>query len=155
MNDYLPKPFTPDDLYRKIFEDLKIKPTKKVRPAETPVSREKAAYDFTYLRSLSENNEEFIREMIQTFIQTIPPVLSDMNTSILDENWERLSKLAHQIKPSLALMGMNELRTQVLFIEENGKAKTNLNELQKVTREFIIKCEDLIQELSKQLLPAQ
>ena len=24
MNDYLPKPFTPDDLYRKLFKDLKI-----------------------------------------------------------------------------------------------------------------------------------
>ena len=31
MNDYLPKPFTPDDLYRKLFIDQKISPKHKIK----------------------------------------------------------------------------------------------------------------------------
>jgi PAS domain S-box-containing protein len=150
MNDHLSKPFTPDDLYRKIFEDLKIKPTKK--PAhELKILNKKKVFDFTYLRTVSENNEEFLREMIQTFIQTIPPILSDMNVSVSEKNWDKLSKLAHQIKPSFVLMGMNDLRSKVLMIEEGGKSKANLRELPALTKEFIHQCENLIPELRREL----
>jgi HPt (histidine-containing phosphotransfer) domain-containing protein len=149
MNDYLPKPFTPDDLQRKIFEDLKIRPanvkTEKIEP------KQDTSFDFTYLRNVSGNNEEFIREMIVTFIQTIPPILTEMNTSVTKKDWEKLSKLAHQIKPSLQLMGMNELRTDLLAIEHSSKEKNNLQELPSITTKFIVRCEDVIPKLSKLL----
>ena len=31
MDDYLPKPFTPDDLYRKLFKELKLTPKEKIK----------------------------------------------------------------------------------------------------------------------------
>jgi PAS domain S-box-containing protein len=148
MNDYLPKPFTPDDLLRKIFEDLKIKPGRHARKINQKVP---VQFDLTYLREVSGNNEEFIREMIQTFVQTIPPILSQMNTSLSRQDWEKLSRLAHQIKPSLALMGMNDLRSQVLYIEQNGKSRDNLEQLPVKTQDFIIYCEQIIPELTKLL----
>jgi PAS domain S-box-containing protein len=146
MNDYLSKPFTPDDLQRKIFEDLKI------RPSKIGIQQKGELYfDFTYLRNVSGNNEEFIREMILTFIQTIPPILSEMNASVTEQDWNKLSRLAHQIKPSLALMGMNELRSKVVYIEENGKSKRNLHDLPNITNGFINLCEEIIPQLSKLL----
>lgn len=152
MNDYLPKPFTPDDLQRKIFEDLKITPIKitKPEPAKADVSKS-PAYDFTYLRNVSGNNEEFIREMVQTFIQTIPPVLTQMDESVTKKDWEKLAKLAHQIKPSLQLMGMNKLRSDVLYIEQSGKTQTNIQELPDATQNFIIMCNNVIPELKAYL----
>jgi len=149
MNDYLPKPFTPDDLQRKIFEDLKIKPAK--TSLSHPLKPGDVSFDFTYLRNVSGNNEEFIREMILTFVQTIPPILMEMNISVAEKDWTKLSRLAHQIKPSLALMGMNELRSKVVYIEENGKAKSNLQELPFVTNIFINRCEEIIPQLAKLL----
>jgi CheY-like chemotaxis protein len=150
MNDYLPKPFTPDDLQRKIFEDLKIRPAN-IKPAKITEVKMETAFDFTYLRDVSGNNEEFIREMIQTFIQTIPPILSEMNTSVSKKDWESLSRLAHQIKPSFALMGMNDLKTELVYIELNGKAKNNLQELPSLTSKFIVKCQGIIPQLSRLL----
>jgi PAS domain S-box-containing protein len=148
MNDYLPKPFTPDDLQRKIFEDLKIRPAK-VKSGKLGDAGKEMAFDFTYLRNVSGNNEEFIREMIQTFVQTIPPILSQMQTSVTEKDWELLSKLAHQIKPSLALMGMNDLRADLVYIEQNGKAKENLQELPAIANRFIMRCGDIIPQLSQ------
>jgi PAS domain S-box-containing protein len=150
MNDYLPKPFTPDDLQRKIFEDLKIRPAN-IKSTKVAEVKTETAFDFTYLRDVSGNNEEFIREMIQTFIQTIPPILTEMNTSASKKDWESLSRLAHQIKPSFALMGMNDLKTELVYIELNGKAKNNLQELPGVTNKFIVKCQDIIPQLSRLL----
>jgi len=152
MNDYLPKPFTPDDLYRKLFDDLKIKPTedgaKKVRKIM------ETGYNLEYLRSVSGNNLEFIREMVSTFIQTIPQVLADMKQALERQDWHKLSRLAHQIKPSFILMGLDNLRTKLIFIEENSKAETNLGEVDRLTDEFIENCNQVLPELSKEALPA-
>ena len=147
MNDYLPKPFTPEDLQRKIFEDLKIEPG--ALSTEFPNRKTSTEFDFSYLRSVSGNNEDFVREMIQTFLQTIPPILSDMEKTLTDQDWMRLSRLAHQIKPSFALMGMNELRTKLLQIEESAKTSQNVAELPSLTNRFIIQCEEIMPKLAK------
>ncbi|MBL7857634.1 MAG: response regulator [Cyclobacteriaceae bacterium] len=149
MNDYLPKPFTPEDLHRKLFEDLKITPVKDAN--ERKRTNRKSAFDFSYLRSVSGNNEEFIKEMIQTFAQNIPIVVEDMRTSIQHKNWENLSRLAHQIKPSFILMGLERMKSTLIFIEENGKEKTNLDELVMVATNFIATCEGFIPQLKEEL----
>ena len=148
MNDYLPKPFTPDDLHRKIVDDLKIKGRDK---QEEKSRSKKYRYDLSYLRSISNDNEDFIKEMMQTFVQTIPGILQEMKTCLMDKNWEKLSKLAHQVKPSFTLMGIHDLRTTILYIEENGRNKTNLSELPKITNEFIVSCNTLTSDFMKEL----
>lgn len=150
MNDYLPKPFTPDDLHRKLIDELKIKPGNK-REAKAPVQKKASKFDLSYLRSISNNNQEFIREMMQTFLQSTPDLLRQMRISLEEKNWERLSKLAHQIKPSLTLLGVHDLHATILFIEENAKDKTNLSELPGVTNNFIISCESVINDIAKEL----
>jgi PAS domain S-box-containing protein len=152
MDDYLPKPFTPDDLYRKLFKELKLTPKEKIK--KKPSNGEaKKIYNLDYLRSVSGNNEEFIREMVLTFTQTIPPVLEEMAIALKGTDWVRLARLAHQIKPSFILMGLNPLRSSVVFIEENSKYATKLDELPVVVQDFIFQCNAVLPELSKEAIP--
>lgn len=151
MNDYLPKPFTPDDLYRKIFSDLVRAQT--VNGSAIPSgSNGKASFDLTYLRSVSDNNQEFLQEMIQTFVQSIPPVLEDMQASLETKNWKKLSRLAHQIKPSFSLLGMEALRETVFSIEETAQQKTDLTKLATTTQDFINDCSRVINDLRKEII---
>jgi len=152
MNDYLPKPFTPDDLYKKLFKDLKITPKERVK--KKPTTAQRKLYNLDYLRSVSGNNEEFIREMVLTFTQTIPPALEEMAAALESRQWEKLARVAHQIKPSFTLMGLNPLRNNILFIEENSKANTNLDEIPRVVSEFVRQCNAVLPELAKEALPA-
>jgi CheY-like chemotaxis protein len=149
MNDYLPKPFTPDDLHRKIVLDLKIRP--KTDKGNSTEPKRSASYDLSYLRSISNNNEEFIQEMMQTFVQTMPGVLDQMREGMAEKNFELVSRLAHQVKPSFTLLGIHDQRPAILYIEENGKARTNISELVKVTSQFIHSCEQLMREFTKEL----
>lgn len=153
MNDYLPKPFTPDDLYRKLFIDQKISPKHKIKSNTTakikPVNQ---LYNLDYLRSVSGNNEEFIREMVLTFTQTIPPLLMEMKQALRESDWPKLARQAHQIKPSFTLMGLTELRSNILFIEENSKASTKLDEIPHAVLDFIRQCEVVIPELSREVV---
>ena len=151
MNDYLPKPFTPDDLYRKLFIDQKITPKQKAK-TKTPVPAVHQLYNLDYLRSVSGNNEEFIREMVLTFTQTIPPLLVEMKQALSDSDWPKLARQAHQIKPSFTLMGLTELRSNILFIEENSKASTKLDEIPNAVMMFINQCESVIPQLSREVI---
>lgn len=151
MNDYLPKPFTPDDLYRKLFKELRITPSEKTKKKPSLLANK--LHNLDYLRSVSGDNEEFIREMVLTFTQTIPPVLDDMKDALLRKDWNMLARMAHQIKPSFTLMGLNSLRSNILYIEENSKNQTNLEELPRVVSDFVQQCEGALPELAKEALP--
>jgi PAS domain S-box-containing protein len=146
MNAYLSKPFTPDDLRRKIIDDLKIKPSLS-RIQNNAKNLGSAKVDLTYLRSVSDNNEEFIKEMIQTFVQTIPEVLNEMETCLKENNWDRLSRLAHQIKPSFTLLGIHDSRENILFIEMNAKNHLSIDELNRRTIGFVKSCREIIADL--------
>ena len=152
MNDYLPKPFSPEDLYRKLFQELRITPKEKSK--KKPAVNANKLYNLDYLRSVSGNNEDFIREMVLTFTQTIPPVLDEMKVALAGKDWERLARMAHQIKPSFTLMGLNPLRSSILFIEENSKYSTKLDELPDVVSDFVRQCKVILPELAKEALPA-
>lgn len=117
MNHYLAKPFTPEDLYDKLFEELKL--NEKVRIA--PTQKNKILYDLSYLKKVSNDNQEFIDEMVQTFVQTIPHSLDQLETALRLSDWLKVSRLVHQIKPSLALMGIHALKDSAVILEETFK----------------------------------
>jgi PAS domain S-box-containing protein len=149
MNDYLPKPFTPEDLYQKLFKDLKIRPTSKPKTETHP--RLSHTYNLDYLKSVSGNNAEFIQEMIATFLQTLPNILDEMDKAVKHGSWEKLSRLAHQIKPSFTLMGLDLLRAKILLIEEHGKSSYKTAELPAVVTDFIHRCNLMMDDLSKEV----
>jgi HPt (histidine-containing phosphotransfer) domain-containing protein len=130
---------------------LKITPKEKV--SKKPLPTEIKLYNLDYLRSVSGNNEEFIREMVLTFTQTIPPALEEMETALKNQQWDKLARVAHQIKPSFSLMGLNPLRTNILFIEENSKANTKLDEIPRVVSEFVRQCNAVLPQLAKEASP--
>ncbi|QOI98198.1 MAG: response regulator [Flammeovirgaceae bacterium] len=113
MNTYLPKPFTPDDLYQKLFIELKILPSglPAIQSNTTPL------YDLSYLKKVSGNSEPFIKEMIQTFLQTAPQLLNQLVHSRDTRDWQGVSKMVHQIKPSLTLLGIHSLKESAANLE--------------------------------------
>jgi PAS domain S-box-containing protein len=148
MNDYLAKPFTPEDLHRKIFEDLKIKRNSEGRPLQR---NQALTYNLDYLRSISSNNQEFINEMVTTFIQTIPPILREIQTCIESHDWVKFSKLVHQIKPSFTLMGLDAMKSDIVYMETNSKAGTNLKEVTRLALNFINQCNLVLPDLEQEL----
>ena len=92
--------------------------------------------------------------MVLTFTQTIPPALEEMEEALESKHWDKLARVAHQIKPSFTLMGLNPLRNNILFIEENSKANTNLEEIPRVVSDFVRQCNAVLPELVKEALSA-
>jgi PAS domain S-box-containing protein len=153
MDDYLSKPFTPEDLYRKLFDELKIVPVEK-GPMPEPESTEAVAphFDLSYLRSVSGNNEEFIKEMVETFVQSLPVSLKEINDSLIQGDNTKLARVIHQIKPSLSLLGLNQLRDEAMAIEDDLKT-TPLpdKDISEMLSVFVSKCTKEVRALEAEL----
>ncbi len=166
MNDCIPKPFTPEDLFRMLFKySTFVKVNRSNAAAEritTTVETEKPPVvpsplesdasdiepiDLSYLRKVSSNNEAFMEDMIGTFIETMPKAIDDIRTHASDHDWDSLSKAVHKIKPSLAMMGLNRTRELGARIETNAREKTDVAELPETTLRLITQLESTLAQL--------
>jgi PAS domain S-box-containing protein len=146
MNDYLPKPFTPEDLYQKLFQELRLSS----KPSSKPKSQ--TNFNLSYLKDISGDNQEFIREMIQTFVQTIPTSLNQIEDALEIGDWTKVSRVTHQIKPSLTLLGIGLLKEKANLIEEQTKRNIISTELKKEIRQFVSSLRETIDELHDELM---
>ncbi len=115
MNEYVAKPFSPKKLKETV---LKLIKTEKeipiiIKQAETKKVEELASKEknmlninFEYLKEFSGGDTEFIKEMINMFVEQMPEEMELMQRLLNDENWEQLGKLAHKTKPNFLMMGM-------------------------------------------------
>jgi HPt (histidine-containing phosphotransfer) domain-containing protein len=88
--------------------------------------------------------------MVQTFIQSVPTLLTDMEDSMNRSDWATCSRIAHQVKPSLTLMGIHQLKETAIQIEgivDNPTATST-----SLINKFIQTCKQVIDELTEELV---
>jgi HPt (histidine-containing phosphotransfer) domain-containing protein len=74
------------------------------------------------LRKLSDNDEKFIIDMLQTFKRTAPPVIARMEEYMKQFKMEAIGREAHKLIPGVSFLGAKELETILKTIEESCKA---------------------------------
>ena len=65
--------------------------------------------DLSYLRDMSDGNEDFIKEMIRIFKADSPVLIEKMQNSFKKEDWEGLSRVAHKFRSPAVMMGMKDV----------------------------------------------
>jgi len=144
MDDYISKPFIPDELHS-LISKYHLPISKEV---EYPIFAPPYA-DLTYLKSISDGNREFLNDIISTFIVQTPPLLSEMNDAVTDKKWTKVGDLAHKLKPNLTLLGINQLSALVLSIESDGRSNKGILTLTNRTKLLIDTCHSAIKELKR------
>jgi HPt (histidine-containing phosphotransfer) domain-containing protein len=79
-------------------------------------------YDLTMLRKLSDNDENFILDMLQTFKRTAPPVVARMEEYMTQQKLEAMGREAHKLIPGVSFLGAKDLESVLKIIEETGKS---------------------------------
>ncbi len=152
MSDLLMKPYKEETLFTKIAAQIEISNpgliTSLQRPRfpmrKKPVSNQESLYDLSLLRNNLRNNEEFIKRMIDIFIDTIPPLINQMHEHFQQNELDSICSLAHKIKPSIDGAGIISLRETIRNIENFREKKRtreqlsiDLNKLKEVIGEVI------------------
>ena len=81
--------------------------------------------DLSYLESMAMGSNDLIREMIQIFVDQLPEFTEGLALHLKDNQLTALGALAHKAKSSVAVMGMNDLATDLKTLELTSKSGEN------------------------------
>ena len=80
--------------------------------------------DLKYLQKMTDNNSEMMKEMIELFLHQLAEMKVDMESLVTSKNWLELSRLAHKIKSSALVMGIEQMADdmkELEFLAKEGK----------------------------------
>jgi len=108
-----------------------------------------------FLHTVCDGDEDFIHSIIQTFVEDAPQILQRLVSHSEQSNWSQAGLAAHQLKPSLQFIGLNETLARVLTIERCGKEQIDLDKIpgmvELVTQEITL----AVDELQRYLIQTQ
>ena len=126
MNAYVAKPFKQEDLLNEIHAVIEKKTGKQISILldleDFPVVlNNKKNIDFSYLDELSggQADDDFKKEMIDLFIQKMPPDLLLLEKAVHEKEYNHIKRIAHDMKSSLSMF---KLEKEVKYLEEIEKS---------------------------------
>jgi len=143
MNDYISKPVDERLLYCKIIDLLK-------KPAPPTLNRLKCV-DMTFLKKCTKDNRELMIEMIELYLEQTPPLVSIMNQSLRNKDWESLRSAVHKMIPSFSIMGiLKDFENKAIKIQEYSRTKQHLDEIQDLVLQVDNVCTQACEELREE-----
>lgn len=100
-------------------------------------------YNLAQINEISDSDPEFIKTMVDTFVQEMPLDLEHLALAVVEENRENVHRYAHKMKPSLELFGLKG-HQQAVTLEAWGKSDS----LEDIHEDFM----KLHQELEETLI---
>jgi CheY-like chemotaxis protein len=136
MNDFLTKPFKEKELLavlQRVFNNSNTFGSRFAFAMNTSDTENTNAseqlYNLSLVNDLAEGNTDFVKSLVQIFIDTIPPTSKEMLAYIEQAEWEQAGKLAHKLKSTIDTMQVVSIKEDIRFIELNGKNKTNIDQI--------------------------
>lgn len=109
----------------------------------------KTIVDLTYLETVCEGDKEFMQEMIQAFLNTIPDNMSEIRTLAGSGDWAELARVAHKMKPSVTFMGIEPLKEKIIALESAAKQGTDVSLMKQLATEIEAVVEQAVTELNR------
>lgn len=105
--------------------------------------------DLAYLKNMSGDNPDIIKEMIGIFIEQAEEYIRDMQKHLAEKNYDALSKLAHKAKSSISIMGMNDLAADMKTLELIAKEQKEQESYPNFVEKFVNQTQQAITELKE------
>lgn len=125
MNDYIGKPFTQEELYRKICANLPEQKQENEIPVNEVKQNTSCMADLNSLKEFSGGNKEFEKEVIEMFMGQVPADMDDLEKAFVERNNFQIKSISHKLKSSMAVVGLFSLNEHLSFIEKNAFVQDN------------------------------
>lgn len=128
MNEYISKPIIEEDLLKLISTfGLKENPKKEVIIEAAPIQFQ--CIDLSYMRSISGGDTTFEKTVTKQFIDHIPSNLNQLNLAYQNQDFTTVKLRAHDLKSSLAMMGLlAALQEKVNLLEMATAQQPNITQ---------------------------
>lgn len=128
MNEYISKPIIEEDLLKLISTfGLKENPKNEVIIEAAPIQFQ--CIDLSYMRSISGGDTTFEKTVTKQFIDHIPSNLNQLNLAYQNQDFTTVKLRAHDLKSSLAMMGLlAALQEKVNLLEMATAQQPNITQ---------------------------
>jgi hypothetical protein len=92
-----------------------------------------------------------INNIIHLFLQQVPEYIKEMEECVKKNEPLSLHPLAHKAKSSISMLGIKDMETDILQIENDSKHLRNLEELPILVYRVKANCEIVYYQLKEQL----
>jgi len=136
MNEYISKPIKEDELF-KLISNFGLKENEKTEVKTEEIIYNYEFIDLTYLKSISNGDKDFERTVTQQFLDNVPTHLQELKLAYENKDFKLLKLRAHDLKSSVAIMGLLTLLEEKLDIlelttEENPASGKALEEVKDI-----------------------
>ncbi|MDD3875532.1 MAG: hypothetical protein PHT69_02865 [Bacteroidales bacterium] len=108
--------------------------------------------DLTYIKHLSNGDNEFLISLIDIFVKHTPDALEEIKLSYAKKDYETIRRVAHRIKLSIYSLKINTISNEIKALSLLDKEKLTDYDIKCAITKIDITISKVIQEL-KELHP--
>jgi HPt (histidine-containing phosphotransfer) domain-containing protein len=123
---------------------------KKDVPYREPITKD-IVYDLSRLKKMMGDDKKGLDRMILLFIELTPNAIQLIKKSYLDHRIDEVYRIAHSLKPSIDLIGIHEMKTDIRKIEELAKKGEETDTLAHIIDKVELNCMQVIEVLKKEI----
>lgn len=121
--------------------------TSATNPAKEQVIKEN-------LDAYTEGDAEFLIEFGQNILENLLTLKSELPKILARENEDRLSELTHMVKPTIEILGQDEILNRLTNLRSGNQSASDLNSLMILVDETIAILKNILNRTSKFVLAA-
>ena len=126
MDDFLSKPFTPEQLLQKmlLFGNISKKGEETITKENTDNKADSiypSELDVEYLYDFYEDDYSYFNMMLELFAESTPTEIIDLQKAIEQKNLLEAYTICHRIKPTFPMVGITAISPLLEEFEQNAK----------------------------------
>lgn len=103
--------------------------------------------DLSYLESMSGEDKDLMKEMIDIFKEQVPEFVAEMKTCLQNSDYKNLGAIAHKAKSSISIIGLVQLIDDLKEFEKDVAENRNTESYEKFIANFENTCNQAIIQL--------
>ena len=88
---------------------------------------EERLYDLSLIEEMAMGDESFMKEIAETFVSSVPPVVELMVEYCKNGEWQKMGSEAHHLKSNVDTLQIFSIKEEIRTIEANGKHGLDLD----------------------------
>ena len=125
MNDYLAKPYSPEELQTVLQRHIKAKDHFFLSEAGTNTKKFYPPMDAIY--ALFSGNKEDVKVLLGMLKEQIPSCMNQLKDAIIENNWINAFNASHKLKSTVKLFKIDSLFNKASLIAESSRNQTEIH----------------------------
>lgn len=106
-------------------------------------------YNLAKVYAISDDDEDFVRQIITLFVEEVPVDVKQMKEGINEKDYAKAYGFAHKTKPTLDLLGMDAAKEEILQIEQWTRDQGKKKEIKEVYKSLKSRVDAALDEVKK------